>query len=244
MTDGGLWLEWEGCRNVRDVGGVLGGRIRPRAVVRSDSHCFLTDAGVAAVRAYDVSRVIDLRRADECETWPSRFAGDPVYRNLPLQDPSDPSGSSDAAGSADQPSMTARYTAMLEQRPELFAAVIAAIADAPPGAVVVQCAAGKDRTGLVVALALALAGVPAGAIAADYALSDEAIRRHNDELLAGVVSEEERARWRTIRHARPETMLETLAWLDEEYGGARGYLAKGGLDDGRCDLLARRLLQA
>ncbi|GAB3417783.1 tyrosine-protein phosphatase [Flindersiella endophytica] len=236
MTDGALWLDWEGCRNVRDAGGVLGGRVRLGALVRSDSHCFLTDAAVAAVRAYGVSRIVDLRRADECEAWPSRFAGDPIYRNLPLQDPSDPSDSFEA------PSMTARYTAMLDQRPELFAAAVAAIADAPPGAVVVQCAAGKDRTGLVVALALALAGVPAEPIAADYALSDEAIRQRNDEMLAGVVSEEERARWRSIRHARPETMLETLAHLDEVYGGARGYLVEAGLDELRCDAVPRRLL--
>jgi protein-tyrosine phosphatase len=230
MTEDALWLEWEGCRNARDVGG---GPIRPGALVRSDSHCFLTDAGVAAVRAYGVSRIVDLRRADECETWPSRFAGDPLYRNLPLLDPSD---------SFDEQSMSARYTAMLDRRPELFAAAVAALADAPPGAVVVQCAAGKDRTGLVVALVLALAGVPADVIAADYALSDEAIRQHNDEMLAGVVSEEERARWRAIRHARPETMLEMLAHLDEVYGGARGYLTKAGLDSQRCDMVVRRLL--
>lgn len=233
MTEGALWLAWEGCRNVRDVGGVLGGRIRPRALVRSDSHCFLTEAGVAAVRAYGVSRIVDLRRADECQTWPSRFAGDPIYGNLPLQDPSD---------SFDEPSMAARYSAMLDRRPELFAAAVAAVADAPSGVVVVQCAAGKDRTGLVVALALALAGVPAEAIAADYALSDEAIRQRNDDLLAGVVSEEERARWRAIPQARPETMLETLTHLDEVYGGAREYLVKAGLDGQRCDAVAHRLL--
>jgi protein-tyrosine phosphatase len=231
MTNGTVWLDWEGCRNVRDVGG---GRIRPRALVRSDSHCFLTEAGVAAVRAYGVSRIIDLRRADECETWPSRFAEDPMYGNLPLQDPSD---------SFDEQSMAAKYTAMLDRRPELFAAAVAVVADAPPGAVVVQCAAGKDRTGLVVALALALAGVPAEAIAADYALSDEAVRQRNDEMLAGVVSEEERARWRAIKHARPETMLETLAHLDEEYGDVRGYLAKGGLNTAQQEALVRRVVE-
>jgi protein-tyrosine phosphatase len=232
MTNGALWLEWEGCRNVRDVGG---GRIRERALVRSDSHCFLTDAGVEAVRTYGVSRIIDLRRADECESWPSRFAGEPSYVNLPLQDPAD---------SHDEQSMTAKYCAMLDRRPELFAAALGAIADAPPGAVVVQCAAGKDRTGLVVALVLLLAGVAPEEIAVDYALSDEVIRRRNDEMLAGVVSEEERARWRAIRHARPETMLETLRHLDKRHGGAEAYLTKAGLTTGQRNALVRRLLEA
>src|SRR5262245_12140803 len=100
MTNGALWLDWEGCRNARDVAGAAGTRIRRGVLVRSDSHCFLTDTAIAAVRAYGVARIIDLRRADECETWPSRFAGDPIYRNLPLQDPSD---------SIDEQSMTARY---------------------------------------------------------------------------------------------------------------------------------------
>lgn len=230
MTNGALWLEWEGCRNVRDVGG---GRIRAGVLVRSDSHCFLTDAGVAAVRAYGVSRIIDLRRAEECVSWPSRFAGDPMYGNLPLQDP---------AHSVAEQSMTARYSAMLDRGRSRFAAAVAAIADAPAGAVVVQCAAGKDRTGLVVALALALAGVAPDAIAADYAFSDEAIRQHNDAMLAGVVSEDERARWRAIQHARPETMLETLRHLDERYGGAEAYLGKGGFTTRQRDALVRRLL--
>jgi len=59
---------------------------------------------------------------------------------------------------------------MLDGRPRLFAAAVATIADAPDGAVVVACHAGKDRTGLLIALVLRLVGVPAVPIAADYAL--------------------------------------------------------------------------
>lgn len=297
-------LDWPGCHNARDVGGLPttgGRRIRLRALVRSDSHCHLTDEGVAMLRAYGVSRVLDLRMPEECAAWPSRLRDDPMYRNLPMLDPSDGQGRSgdgrdrsagegggtaaeDGSGGAGDRSSSATagersggapagddggrttawgsdgsdgatggdgrrrstaeaYVALLDERPARFASAVAAIAEAPPGAVVVQCAAGKDRTGIVVALALALAGVEPEWIAWDYELTDERLRRHYDAMLAGVVSEEERARWRSMRHARAETMHRMLHHLDDSYGGAAGYLTVGGLTDDQATALIARLVE-
>jgi hypothetical protein len=61
------------------------------------------------------------------------------------------------------------YLDMVDARPELFAAAVAAIADAPPGGVVFHCGGGRDRAGQIAALVLALVGVPVDAIVADYA---------------------------------------------------------------------------
>jgi hypothetical protein len=78
----------------------------------------------------------------------------------------------DAAGAR-----RAVYLTLLELRAERFAEAVEAVAAAPPGDVVVHCAVGKDRTGLVAALLLRLAGVPAAAVAADYAESERHLAR-------------------------------------------------------------------
>jgi Tyrosine phosphatase family len=89
------------------------------------------------------------------------------------------------------------YRLMVDASRDRLAFVIAEIAMAPPAAIVVHCHAGRDRTGLVVALALHIAGVSVESIAADYALTDDA------------------------SHA---VMAETFAHLNARYGGAANYL--------------------
>lgn len=61
----GRELSWDGCVNVRDLGGL--GHIRPGAVVRMEAPTRLSEAGWAALWAYGVRTLIDLRAADECE---------------------------------------------------------------------------------------------------------------------------------------------------------------------------------
>src|SRR4051794_30244796 len=87
MWRSSMIVDWEGCLNSRDVGGLptIGGlQIRVGVLLRSDSHSRLTSAGVAAVRALGISRILDLRWEQEAAQDPSPFAGDPAYRNVPL----------------------------------------------------------------------------------------------------------------------------------------------------------------
>lgn len=155
-------LTWEGCLNSRDVGGLLsadGRRIRVGALLRSDSHNRLTAEGIAAVRAAGIGRILDLRWAREAAQEPSPFAGDPVYRNAPL-----------IAELAEQgTTMPDAYRTMLDDNRRRITGVFVQLSDAPPGPLAVHCSAGRDRTGVLVALALSVAGVPASAIAEDYA---------------------------------------------------------------------------
>ena len=72
-------------------------------------------------------------------------------------------------------------------------------AQAPEGAVVVHCHGGKDRTGIVVALLLRLAGVPIDEIAADYAISGERLRPRHEQWFASAESDEERTRIERIQ---------------------------------------------
>ena len=187
------------------------------------------------MRGASVSRIIDVRTPPECEGDPSPFASDPLYRNMPLYNADDPY---DPTQSIDQ-----QYAAMLDLHPELFAAAVGAIADAPRGGVVVHCHAGKDRSGTVAALALSLAGVPTECVAADYAVLDDRMRDHLDEQLLLIDDPTERSQVAESFTARPETMLAALEHLEDRYGGVEPYLRHGGLRDDQVDALRARLIE-
>ncbi|MGZ0149560.1 tyrosine-protein phosphatase [Kribbella sp. WER1] len=232
-----MHLSWPDCLNVRDLGGLPtsdGRRIAAGALIRSDNHSRLTDAGVTAVRAASVSRIIDVRTRSECAGYPSPFAADPLYRNMPLYNDDDPY---DPTLSLDQ-----SYMAMLDLHPELFAAAVGAIADAPPGAVVVHCHAGKDRSGNVIALALSAAGVPPESVAADYAHLDDRMRAHFTEQLALIEDPTERDQLAESFTAHPETMLALLQHLKDHYGSPESYLHQGGLTTNQLTTLKARLV--
>jgi protein-tyrosine phosphatase len=233
-----MHLTWPNCLNVRDVGGLPtsdGRQIAAGALIRSDNLSRLTDAGVTALREASVSRIIDVRTPPECDGDPSPFATDPLYRNMPLYNADDPY---DPTLSLEQ-----NYMAMLDLHPELLAAAVGAIADAPTGAVVVHCHAGKDRSGNVVALALSIAGVPAQSVAADYAFLDDRMRDHFAEQLALINDSNERSQLAESFTARPETMLAVLQHLEDQYGGAEAYLRQGGLGDNQLSALRARLVE-
>jgi protein-tyrosine phosphatase len=200
-------LDWRDCRNARDVGGLVGadgGRIRVGALVRSDDHHRLTPTTVRAVRASGVTRIVDLRWAWECRQYPSPFAADAVYRHVPmLVDvlPYDPPPDS--------------YAPMLDHNRERIAAAFRSVAEAPPGGVVVHCRSGRDRTGVLVGLLLAVAGVSEVDIAADYARTED---------------------------CSPLPMRNTLAHAGRRYGGAASYLIGSGVEAQLLDAVRTRLL--
>jgi protein-tyrosine phosphatase len=154
-------IDWPGLVNARDLGGTpagAGGRVRDGALIRSDSHALLTAAGAGAVRASRPGLILDLRWPRECDASPSPFTADAFYRNVPLL--SDPIG-------YDPPAHT--YAPMLDHNGERVAQAVHEIAAAPDGAVIVHCHGGRDRTGLLVAILLGVAGAAPDDIAADYA---------------------------------------------------------------------------
>src|SRR5215210_5341774 len=204
-----LHLDWPGLVNARDLGGLPleDGHVREGALIRSESLTRLDQGGVEALREAGVSRVLDLRRPGESPD-PHPFADDETtYVNLPVEDPADIKRH---AGP-----MVDLYLDMVDARPELFAAAVAAIADAPPGAVVVHCAGGKDRTGLVTALALSLAGAEKEVVAADYALTEERLEPLMREHLAKIVDEATREQLREYQSTPATNMLTVLDHLED-----------------------------
>jgi protein-tyrosine phosphatase len=231
-------LEWPDCGNVRDVGGLPtedGARIRPRALIRADDLCQLTPDGLAALRGYGVVRVLDLRGSTEIERLPSPVADDPAYRWTPFIDEV---ADRERDPAAEKSSLDV-YRGSVERNGGHIVTALAALADAPPGGVVVHCAEGKDRTGMLVALALRVAGVPPAEIAADYAASDEraAFRRELD-LLA---EEAERAEFRQRYGCHPATILGVLDHIEDRYGGVEAYLLRHGLPPAQLAALRERL---
>ena len=170
-------LDWDGCRNVRDLGGLPtadGGRIRRGALVRADSLERLTAGGWAALEAHGVRTVIDLRNHDELGDDAAPRPDGVTTIHLPLDGMEDTEFWDQWV---DRPEFGTPhyYGPWLERFPDRAARVLAAIAQAEPGGVAYHCMGGRDRTGLVTMLVLAAAGVPPEAVAEDYALSNENI---------------------------------------------------------------------
>ncbi len=158
-------LDWDGCYNVRDLGAlplVGGGHTAPRRIVRADNLDGLTSAGWAALAAYGVRTVIDLRNEQECRQV-ERPEGIDFVRV-----PFDAYASADWIERWDPPGLPRNLAQYLADYPQAATDFGAAVAAAAPGTVVVHCAAGRDRTGLASMLLLAHAGVQPEAILADY----------------------------------------------------------------------------
>ena len=221
-------LGWEGCRNARDLGGypaMHGHATCWHAIVRADNLESLTAAGRAALVAYGVRSIIDLRRPHEVELAPNPFAGGGpqgiAYANVSFGDP--------AVAPPTGKSLADRYQRALVLFPHRIIAIMQAIAYAPQGGVVLHCNGGKDRTGLIAALLLELVGVARATIGADYALSAACLRSSDEDGLArGAGEQAERERQLVAEEPRAEVMQAVLAYLDERYRGTERYLREAG----------------
>jgi len=228
-------LAWDGCVNVRDLGGLpteRGDETRFRAVVRADSIRGLTEAGWAALADYGVRVAIDLRSASEWDEDPPGEIPIPLIR-IPITP-------RDVPAAFEWPSMLEAYLGLLERFRPQYAEVIETVGREEP-AVVIHCSGGRDRTGLAVALLLRLAGVDADTIAADHGLSDDSWGPHNEEWFAEATTEEERERRRRIAVPAGRTMAEVLAEVERRYGSAADYLLGGGATEAGVAAAARRL---
>jgi protein-tyrosine phosphatase len=232
-------LIWDGCLNVRDLGGhptESGGETRFGAIVRADSVSHLSPEGWKALVAYGIRTVIDLRGHHEREDDPPREL--PVtVKHVPFLEASEPEWEVIAAELErldDLPVVDATrkaYIVFLERFKPNVGNAVRAVAEAPEGGVVVHCVGGKDRTGLLTALLLHLAGVPTEDIAADYALSEERLRPRHDVWLEAAETEAERKRLERITHTPPQVITGLFEELERRYGSVEGYLASAGVGD-------------
>ena len=133
------------------------------------------------------------------------------------------------------------YLGYLEDRPGQVVAALRAIADSE-GAVLVHCAAGKDRTGVVVALALTVAGVRPDAVVADYAATGERTEAILSRLRRSATYVDDINRRPADSHqAHPETMTAFLEQLTRRYGGVVPWLNEHGFPGPDQERLRARL---
>jgi protein tyrosine/serine phosphatase len=221
-------LVWEGCRNVRDLGGLRtrdNRMTRWGAVVRSDTPARLTAAGWAALYAYGIRTIITLRTHGMTEEELNITLPHPELATVqaPIEDITDREFAQRWATS-DLWSTPLYYQDALRRWPERHAAAISAIAQARPGGVLFHCIRGHDRTGIIALLLLALVGVTPDEIIADYELSPDPER---DELLAREHS--------SVRDA----LLSALDGLDID-----SYLVLGGACQDDLAAVRKRLLES
>ena len=233
-------LDWEGCFNARDLGGLRTGNGRVTVsgrVVRADSLDGLTAAGWTALTAYGVRTIIDLRNDDERHDDVAPRPPTVTTQHLPL-DGSDDRVFWDVWDGGPQFGTPLYYRPHLERMPRRSAAVLAAIADAPAGGVVFHCGAGRDRAGLVTMLLLALVGVTPDDIVADYVLSAERLTVR----AAALGDEDQEPILSAYMAEQGTTAAEVLRRVLAELDDVRALLVSGGLTEQDVTTLRRRLL--
>jgi len=265
------WVRLDGTTNTRDLGGLPttdGGTTVPGRILRSDNLQTLSAADVRRLVAeLGVREVVDLRTTAEVlleGRGPLRAVPAVTHRHFTLLPerghhtdvfaveeaeeldlPADwvdsllPRQDDEHTG---EPPAVRSYLGYLADRPGAVVAAVRALAAGGPGATVVHCAAGKDRTGVVVALALAVAGVAHEEIVADYALTAEVIEALVAKLAASPTYAEDMERRDVASHTpRAATMERVLALLDERSGGPVGWLTAHGFGPEEQAALRARL---
>ena len=216
-----------GTTNLRDVGGypaAAGGTVRWGTLLRSDALHRLDDSGRAALSALGLRTVVDLRTDDEVRAAPSALDGTGARTfRVPLFDA--------AAIGRLPPELAAIYRYMIDDCGAAIAAAIGLLCGdgALPG--LVHCTAGKDRTGLVMALVLEVIGVPDEIIAADYAMSDAYLDTGAARAISRIRAVSGVGRWLDLGAlgASPQVIHDALARIRARSGTVSDYLLGNGL---------------
>jgi protein-tyrosine phosphatase len=227
-------LSWDGCVNVRDLGGLPlagGGETAYRVVVRADWLPGLSEAGRRALVDYGVSLIVDLR--------PEREDRNDVYERLPVPVVRQPMDPQPLPAAWNWPSMREAYHELADHYRAELAQALTLLGNAEPPAAI-HCAGGRDRTGIACGMALWLAGVEPDAIAADHALSDECWGPHNGVWVDSAPDAQERQRRLRILEPPGRTLADVLEEI-EEREGIRRLLVAAGADEAALDRLVSRL---
>ena len=255
------WINLDGAVNVRDLGALPTGDGQSTAagrLLRGDNLQDLSPSDVRRlVHDIGVTTVVDLRSpAEVAAEGPGPLTLVESVRHAYLSVLPERGTATDAAADAlamrrdgarsryPDDIRAGYYLGYLEDRPDQVVAALRSIAHAP-GAALVNCAAGKDRTGVVVAMALTVVGVRREAVIADYAASAERMeailaRLRSSRTYASDVDSVPAAE----QAPRPQTMAAFLGQLDVRHGGAQGWLAERGFGPSDVSSLRAKLIAA
>ena len=224
MHDPRRILDFPSLHNARDLGGYPtsdGATTRWRSVLLADDVVHLTPVGLQALLDFGLRTVIDLRWPEEVAAHPNPLTRRQIhYRHVSLL-----THSQQNWGRLSGPATREEWNrlVLIHTRPQLRD-VLQVIAAAPPGPLLFHCVAGKDRTGVVAALLLALADVTAEAIAYDYGMSAECLR----EIYFIRHAQRDRAETLEALRCPPEGAHNVLEYV-ARHGGIRAFLQQIGL---------------
>jgi protein-tyrosine phosphatase len=253
-------IDFEGIENFRDFGGyatACGRGVKRGVLYRSANHAYATEADLQRMRDLGLAAIIDLRRTEErarepSKRWPGFAAA--VVENDILSDHPDWAEMLRGKGSVGVDWFFQDAIGYYERAPyeprhlDLYTRYFRTLAEAD-GAVVVHCAAGKDRTGLICALTHHVAGVHADDVMADYLLTNDEDRMARKMAFlgpwlrdnAGVSVDDEALRLAVS--VRPEYLETAFGVIKEQYGSIDAYLEQAlGVDAALRERLHERLL--
>ena len=240
----------EGAHNVRDLGGYAtmdGGQTRWRTLFRAADIHALSPSAQAALTDAGVKHVIDLRGSQELVEAPS------VFRDRPDVDyrPCNMTGDNliNRWGSIPVPDdssvrLSTMYSTVIDERGDMVKTILESVSQHGALPAVFHCTAGKDRTGVLSALLLGIAGVPREGIVEDYALSarflygTSVVPPDGSGETASPPFEEYQLKW-----CPPDAMGLTLDHLDTKYGGIEAYVRSVGVDDATLTNIREALVE-
>ena len=238
-TADGRHIELAGVLNLRDLGNYPvagGGSVRWRALLRSDALHQLEQGGLAVLAGLDLRTVLDLRTEPETVAAPSMLDGLAArvtrvsilrgdLQALPLD-------------------LEAIYRYMVGECADAIAEAIRALCAADALPALVHCSAGKDRTGIVSALVLAVLGVPDEVIAADYALSSRYLDPDNTPAIGQLQASTGlgESLTQSLLISPPALILDVLSWVRAAGGSVEGYLLDHGVTQAELDRLRAVLI--
>ena len=239
-------LLWDGCRNIRDLGGLPtsdGRETRFGVVVRADNVTLLSEEGWQGLADYGVRRIVDLRHAEELDEDRPHNAGIDVVHTPTVADSSVFAEVDQLLAGITDPAAwrRANYLEILQRAAPNFGRAVTAVANGGNGAVLIHCAGGVDRTGLVSALLLRVAGVSIDTVAADWAESERNWAPTIQPWIDGAPTEEERVKRKLLSVMPPGAMRDVLVELEAQHRGTRDYLVGAGVAVAELDDIRKRM---
>lgn len=224
-----------GVENCRELGGyntIHGEQTRWHTFIRSSDLSEITEEDKNFLINYGVKTVIDLRSADEANQYPNPLANEDNihYINIPLLN-------SDVANlifSDSNFTLGKMYIDLLQNEDgikKVFQSIVKA-----DGCVLYHCSAGKDRTGIISMLLLALAGVQKQDIISNYEVTYTNIEKLREKFKAYSLPNEE------FLLSKPESIIEAYNYICERFGNAENYLLKIGITENEIDTIRNRFI--
>lgn len=231
------FIEIDGVVNVRDIGGHItpdGKRVKTGQIFRSASLSHITPTGKSQLSALKPCLICDLRSDEEVKNDPHPQLGDVRYVNIGMATEGDKARRLWLLIFRPKKLNTLLprlyVDVILEENAPAIGQALRAVVDANNLPMLIHCTAGKDRTGVVVALLLALVGVSEEQVIADYTQSNHFYAHY--ERIAHLLLRRlgflrlNSANLFPILVAHPDTMRAVFAYLQAEYGGVAGYAEK------------------